>query len=53
MNNLAKKHKKNIEKTNKKYSLMEYFLENKSINKCSKECQRQYRQIKLSNGGSK
>jgi hypothetical protein len=47
MNNVANKHKKNIRKTNKQYPLMEYFLEDKPIEKCSKECQEQYRQPEL------
>jgi len=49
MNNLANKHKKKIRKTNKQYPLMENFLEDKPIEKCSKECQEQYRQPELFN----
>ena len=49
MNTLANKHKKKIRKTNKKYPLMEYFLEDKPIEKCSKEYQEQYRQLELFN----
>jgi len=52
MNKLAKKHKKKIRKTNKQYPLMEYFLEDKPIEKCSKECQEQYRQLELFNESS-
>ena len=33
MNDLANKHKKKIRKTNKQYPLMEYFLEDKPIEK--------------------
>ena len=47
MKTLANKHKKNIKRTNKKYPLMEYFLEDKPIEKCSKECQEQYTQLEL------
>ena len=49
MNNLANKHKKKIKKTNKQSPLMEYFLEDKPIEKCSKKCQEQYRQPELFN----
>ena len=49
MNDLANKHKKKIRKTNKQYPLMEYFLENKPIKKCSKEWQEQYKQPELFN----
>ena len=49
MKTLANKHKKNIKRTNKKYPLMEYFLEDKPIEKCSKECQEQYTQPELFN----
>lgn len=38
-------HKEQIEKTNKKYPLMEYFLSNKPINECSDECQRQVKEL--------
>ena len=47
MSKLANKHKKKIRKINKQYPLMEYFLEDKPIEKCSKECQKQYKQPEL------
>ena len=37
--NVFKKHQRQIKKQNKRYSLMEYFLEDKPLNECSKECQ--------------
>ena len=52
MSKPTNKHKKNIKKTNKQYPLMEYFLEDKPIEKCSKECQEKYRQLKLFNESS-
>ena len=40
------KHKRRIEKEDKKYPLMEYFLSNKSLDDCSKECQRQVKELR-------
>ena len=45
MDDIANKHKRRIEKNNKKYPLMEYFLFNKSLDDCSKECQRQVKEL--------
>jgi len=46
MKNIFEYHKKKIDKQDKKYPLMEYFLSNKPIEKCSKECQEQAKSIK-------
>ncbi len=43
---IANKHKRRIEKEDKKYPLMEYFLSNKSLDDCSKECQRQVKELR-------
>jgi len=43
---IAKKHQNKIKQQNKKYPLMDYFLSNKDIKDCSKDCQLQYRSIK-------
>jgi len=43
-------HKKQIKKTNKKYPMMEYFLDGKQLKDCSKECQEQ---VKSLNWGTK
>ena len=46
MEDIANKHKRRIEKEDKKYPLMEYFLSNKSLDDCSKECQRQVKELR-------
>ena len=38
-------HKKQIKKTNKKYPMMEYFLDGKQLKDCSKECQEQVKPL--------
>tara|TARA_R100001377_G_C3084302_1_gene73497 strand:- start:79 stop:276 length:198 start_codon:yes stop_codon:yes gene_type:complete len=38
--------KKMINKQNELYPLFEYFFGNKPLNKCSKECQRQVKQLR-------
>jgi len=38
-------HKKQIKKTNKKYPMMEYFLESKQLKDCSRECQEQVKSL--------
>jgi hypothetical protein len=37
--------KKRVEEQNKRYPLMEYFLDRKPLEKCSPECQRQVADI--------
>ena len=49
MKDIFEYHKKQIKKQYKKYPLMEYFLSNKPIKECSKECQEQV--ILLAGGG--
>lgn len=44
--NPYKKHKDNIKKQDKKYPLVAYFLSNKSIKDCSKECKKQLQELK-------
>tara|TARA_R100000700_G_scaffold19311_1_gene25947 strand:- start:376 stop:534 length:159 start_codon:yes stop_codon:yes gene_type:complete len=46
MKDIFKYHKKQIEKRNKKYPLMEYFIDQKPIEECSKECQEQVKSIR-------
>ena len=46
MKDIFEHHKKKINKQNKKYPLMEYFLSNKPIEECSKECQEQVKSIR-------
>ena len=43
---LEEYHKKQIRKTNKKFPLMEYFLESKPLKDCSRECQEQVQALK-------
>ena len=47
---ISEKHLKRIKKRNKQYPMMEYFLDGKKLEDCSKECQEQVKWIKnLSN----
>ena len=46
MKDTFKYHKKQIEKRNKKYTIMEYFIDQKPIEECSKECQEQVKSIR-------
>ena len=41
MKDIYKKHLQEINRTNKKYPLMEYQLDRKPLERCSKECQKQ------------
>jgi len=41
MKDTGKEHLKKINRTNKKYPMMEYFLEDRPLKSCSKECQQQ------------
>ena len=45
MRKVSEYHKKRIEKQNKKYPLMEYFLSDTPLQKCSEECQKQVKEI--------
>ena len=45
MRKVSEYHKKRIEKQNKKYPLMEYFLSDTPLQKCSEECQEQVKEI--------
>ena len=38
---VSEKHLQEIKRMNKKYPLMEYFLDRKPLKSCSKECQEQ------------
>ena len=46
MKDIFEYHKKQIEKRNKKYPLMEYFIDKKPLEECSKECQEQVKNIR-------
>ena len=41
MEDIYKKHLQEINRTNKQYPLMEYLLDRKPLESCSKECQKQ------------
>tara|TARA_R100000963_G_C4612023_1_gene82120 strand:+ start:266 stop:487 length:222 start_codon:yes stop_codon:yes gene_type:complete len=41
MKDIYKKHLQEINRNNKKYPMMEYFLEDRPLKSCSKECQQQ------------
>jgi len=41
-----KYYNKHIEEQNKKYPMMEYFLESKPLKDCSRECQEQIQALK-------
>jgi len=41
-----KYYNKHIEEQNKKYPMMEYFLDGKQLKDCSKECQEQVQALK-------
>jgi len=43
MKDIFEYHKKKINKQDKKYPLMEYFLSNKPIEKCSTQCQEHFK----------
>jgi len=45
MRKVSEYHKKRIEKQNKKYPLMEYFLSDTPLQKCSDECEKQVKEI--------
>ena len=47
MKDVFEKNRKIIEEQNKKYPLMEYFLDKKPLEECSKECQKQFEQLGL------
>ena len=46
MKDVFEKNRKIIEEQNKKYPLMEYFLDKKPLEECSKECQKQFEQLR-------
>mgnify|MGYP003152880091 CR=1 FL=1 len=46
MKDIIKHHHNQIKKQNKKYPMMEYFLDQKPLSECSEECQRQVKELK-------
>ena len=46
MKDVFEKNKNKIKKQNEKYPLMEYFLDKKPLEECSKECQKQFEQLR-------
>jgi len=43
---VAAKHAANIKRMNKKYPLMEYFVDRKPLKSCSPECQKQVKYLR-------